>query len=63
MTKERIKESNESLPIVGGGDRRKKCGNGLGVPLDDPRFWPGGRTPAEAMRHALRIPAEGEGEG
>ena len=63
MSKEQIPASNEPLPIVGGLDRKKKCGNGLGVPLNDPRFWPNGQTPAQQLRSTLSTPAEGEGEG
>ena len=63
MQNEQAPGRTEPLPIVGGLDRRKKRGNGLGVPLDDPRFWPNGQTPAVQLRNALRTPAEGEGEG
>ncbi|MFA7681927.1 MAG: hypothetical protein WCX61_02765 [Candidatus Peribacteraceae bacterium] len=34
----------------------------LGVPLDDPRFWPDGKAPGTQARHLLGA-GEGEGEG
>ena len=63
MQNEQVPGRTEPLPIVGGFDRKKKCGDGLGVPLNDPRFWPKGQTPAQQLRETLRMPVEGEGEG
>jgi hypothetical protein len=50
--------TNESMPIVGGGDRKRKPSDGLGIP-DDPRFL----LDRDVSNVVNRICAEGEGEG
>lgn len=55
-------DTRELVPTAAGcGRHKKRCGNGLGVPPNDERFWPEGKTPGKWVQK--NVPAEGEGEG